>query len=196
MSIVDRVKNILLNPKTEWEVIKGESTTVADLIKNYAMILAAIPAIAGFIGYSLFGMNLGFRTLSIPVSYSIGWMILTYVFAIVGVFVVGYVIDFLAPTFGSQKDLVSSMKVAVYSYTASWVAGILSLFPILGVLGFLLGLYSLYLLYLGLKTVKEVPQDKMVVYFIAIIVAVIILSLIIGSIVSALTIGSLMTAAF
>ena len=39
--VIDRVKNILLTPKTEWPVIAAENTTVADLYKNYIVILAA-----------------------------------------------------------------------------------------------------------------------------------------------------------
>ena len=43
--LIARVKGILLTPKTEWPVIAGESTTVADLYKGYIVWLAAIPPI-------------------------------------------------------------------------------------------------------------------------------------------------------
>lgn len=56
MNLVDRAKNILLSPNSEWEVIRSESTTTAELFTKYAVILAAIPAIAGFIGYYLIGI--------------------------------------------------------------------------------------------------------------------------------------------
>jgi len=55
MALVDRVKNILLTPKTEWPVIAAETTSTADLLKGYVAPLAAIPAICGFIGGSLIG---------------------------------------------------------------------------------------------------------------------------------------------
>ena len=32
MNIVDRVKNILITPKTEWEIIKGEADSIKDLV--------------------------------------------------------------------------------------------------------------------------------------------------------------------
>ena len=44
--LVDRVKNILLSPKTEWERIDAEPATVKGLYTGYAMILAAIGPIA------------------------------------------------------------------------------------------------------------------------------------------------------
>ncbi len=55
--IVSRVKAILMTPKTEWPIIAAEATTVADLYKNYVIILAAIPAIAIFIAMSVIGMG-------------------------------------------------------------------------------------------------------------------------------------------
>ena len=48
MNLVERAKNILLTPAKEWDVIKGEQLTIVDMFTKYAMILAAIPAVAGF----------------------------------------------------------------------------------------------------------------------------------------------------
>lgn len=181
MNIVERVKKILLSPKEEWEVIKAESSTVQDLFTQYAIILAALPAIAGLIGFSAFGYGFGIK---LPLGTSFGWAIMTYILSLVGIFVVGYIIDAFAPTFGSNKDLISSMKVAVYSYTASWVGGLFNLIPLLSFVSLLASLYGLYLLYLGLKTVKDVPEDKILGYFITVLIVTIVVYLIIGAITS------------
>jgi len=42
MNLVDRAKNIMLNPKQEWEVVKAESITTQELYTKYSLILAAI----------------------------------------------------------------------------------------------------------------------------------------------------------
>ena len=34
MNLVDRVKNVLLTPKTEWPVIAAETTTQKDIMKK------------------------------------------------------------------------------------------------------------------------------------------------------------------
>lgn len=190
MDIITRAKGILLNPNFEWETVKSESTTVQDLFTKYAVILAAIPAVAGFIGFSVFGMNLGFASFRMPIGSGFGHAVFTYILGLAGVYLVGYIIDWLAPTFGTQKDLIQSMKVAVYSSTASWVGGIFKIIPALSFLTMLAGIYGLYLLYIGLKTVKEVPQDKMIGYFISVIVVTIIVYVIIGAITSSIFIGS------
>ena len=77
MNLVERAKNILISPAKEWEVIKQENLTVSQMFLNYAVILAAIPAIAGFIGYTLFGISLGFISYHVPVGSGILWAVLT-----------------------------------------------------------------------------------------------------------------------
>jgi hypothetical protein len=60
MNLVERIKNILLSPATEWETIKKEDYMISDLFTKYALKLAAIPALSGLIGFTLFGVSYGF----------------------------------------------------------------------------------------------------------------------------------------
>ncbi|HAB53214.1 MAG: hypothetical protein A2315_15180 [Ignavibacteria bacterium RIFOXYB2_FULL_35_12] len=183
MNLVDRVKNLLLSPAKEWEVIKGESWSTADLFTKYAIILAAIPAVAGLLGYSFFGLSYGFGAIKLGFGTSLTWAILTYILSLVGVFVLGFIIDALAPSFGSTKDMVASLKVAVFSSTPGWVAGILNIFPVLSILVVIASIYGLVLLYMGLERVKSVPKDKMVGYFVVVLIAAIVVYVIIGVVV-------------
>jgi len=97
---------------------------------------------------------------------------------LVGVFVVAYIIDFLAGTFGARKNFGNAMRVSAYAPTAAWLAGVFNLIPALAFLG-ILGLYSLYLLYTGIVALMRPPADKAVVYTIAVIVCAIIVWVII-----------------
>lgn len=72
-----------------------------------------------------------------------------------------------------------ALKVAAYSSTAAWLAGIFILIPALGFLQ-ILGLYSLYLLYLGLPRLMKTPEDKALVYTAIVIVAAFVIIAIIG----------------
>jgi len=161
-AIIKRVIAIITKPKEEWEVIKNENMTIADMYMKYALILAAIPAIAGFIGWVAIGRSLGFGTFRIPAGRALIWAILLYVLSLVGVYILAVIIDALAPSFGSKKDMNRSMKVTVFSYTAAWIGGIFNLIPALAIIGAIAGIYTLVLLYIGMKSLKEVPQDKMV----------------------------------
>ena len=190
MNLVERAKNILVTPKTEWEVIKNEQTSTADLFTKYAMILALIPVIASFIGQSLVWISLGsFGSYKVPVANGLIYAVVYYVLSLAGIYLIAFIIDALAPSFGSTKNMDASLKVAVYSYTAAWIAGIFGIIPILGILG-ILGLYSLYLMYLGLKIVKDTPQDKLVGYLVVVIIIAIIVYFVIGMIVTAIALPS------
>jgi hypothetical protein len=190
MNLVDRVKNLLLSPAKEWEVIKGETWTTADLFTKYAILLAAIPAFAGFLGYSLFGISYGFGSYKLGFGTSLTWAILTYILTLAGIFVLGFIIDALAPSFGSTKDMVASLKVAVFSSTPGWVAGILNIFPALGILVVIASIYGLVLLYMGLERVKSVPKEKMVGYFVVVLIAAILVYVVVGAIVGAIALSS------
>lgn len=180
MALVDRVKNILLTPKTEWEVIDAEPTTVADLYKGYIIPLAAIGPVAQAIGSAVFGYTVPFLgTYRTPVGSAITGAIVTYVLTLAMVYVLALLIDALAPTFNGTKNQIQALKVAAYSLTASWLAGIFAIIPMLGILG-ILGLYSLYLLYLGLPVLMKSPKEKALAYTAVVIIAGIVLFMLIG----------------
>ena len=91
----------------------------------------------------------------------LGLAVWNIVAAVIGCFVIAFIIDALAPTFGGQKSSLQAFKIAVYTYTPVWVAGIFQIIPFLGSLIMLLGgLYAIYLLYLGLPRVMKSPEDK------------------------------------
>ncbi|HEY0231284.1 MAG TPA: Yip1 family protein [Dokdonella sp.] len=183
--LMARVKAILMTPKTEWPVIAGEPATVPDLYKNYIIILAAIPALAGFIkgsliGYGMFGVN--YRT---PVGAGITAAIVSYVLSLVLVYVVGLIIDALAPSFGGQKNAIQALKAAAYSYTASWVASIGLIIPGIGWLIALAGgIYGIYLLYLGLPPTMKSPPEKSAGYTAVSIIITIVLGWIVAIVVA------------
>jgi len=183
VDIKARVRNILLTPNTEWPAIAEEPTPPGDLVTSYVIPLAAIGAIAGFIGGSIVGMSLPFLgTYRVPIMTGLVGAVLAFVFAIVGVFILAFIINALAPTFGAQQDSNKAFKVAVYSYTPAWIAGVLQIVPALGILGVIAALYGLYLLYLGLPALMKCPKDKAVGYTAVVVVCAIILSFVVTTI--------------
>ncbi|MEN8222391.1 MAG: Yip1 family protein [Acidobacteriota bacterium] len=168
--IIQRVIGILTKPVDEWKKIKGEQATVAGLFTNYAIILAAIPAIAGFLGLMIVGF---------PIRFPFTFAIANYIFSLLGVFLLALVIDNFAPIFDSNKNMTDSTKIAVYSYTPTWVAGIFYIIPQLGMVAMIAGFYSLYLLYLGIKEIKAPSKAKEAGYFVSIIVANVIIGIVV-----------------
>jgi hypothetical protein len=180
MNLVERVKRILLSPRTEWEVIDAEPSTPAALYTGYIMPLAAIGPLAQIIGYSVFGISVPFMgTYRVPIGSAIASAVAMYILTLIATYVLALIIDALAPTFHGQRSPIQALKVAAYSSTASWVAGIFALIPGLRLLT-ILGLYSLYLLYLGLPVLMKSPREKAMGYTVVVILAAIVLFMIIG----------------
>ncbi len=188
MNILSRVQGLILKPQEEWKQIKDEQTTVVDLFKSYLMILAAIPAVAQFLGYWLIGFSLPVRGyIRASFGFSLGRAIVSYVLSLVSIFVIALIIDALAPTFSSKPNQVNALKLAGYSMTPYFVAGVLYLFPVISVLVILAGLYGLYLFYLGFKAgLMETPPEKVMGYFVVTILAEIVLSMVVSLIIGAI----------
>jgi len=181
MNLVERVKNILLQPKSEWEVIAGESTSVAELYTGYILLLAAIGPLASSVGMSLVGIHMPFMdTFRVPLGGAIASALTNYVLTLAGVFVVALIIDALAPAFGGEKNQAQALKVAAYSSTPSWLAGVVLLVPMLGIVGLLAALYGLYLLYLGLPRLMKAPQEKAAAYTAVVVVVAVVVMMVIG----------------
>jgi len=187
MNLVDRVKKILLSPKQEWAVINNETHTVAGLYTTYVMILAAIPAVCQFIGFSVVGYSGFGASYRIPMGAGLASMVLNYVLALGGVYVIALVIDGLAASFGGTKNFMQAFKVAAFFPTAAWLAGVFSLLPALAIIGVLGGLYSLYLLYVGLGLLMKVPDEKSIGYTVVVVIVAIVLSVVIGTVAALVT---------
>ena len=183
MNLVERAKNIVLQPSREWKVIEAEPHTVQGLYTQYVMILAAIPAVCGFIGLSLIGIGVFGATYRVPIASGVAHMVVSYVLSLGSVYVLALLIDALAPSFGAQKNLIQAMKVAAFTPTAGWLAGVFSIIPSLGIIGALLGLWSLYLLYTGLPILMKPPAEKAVPYVVVVIIAAIVIFVVIGALV-------------
>jgi len=178
MNIVERVKNLILQPKQEWQAIDGETHTVQGLYTQYVMILAAIPAVCGFIGLSLIGIGVFGATYRVAIPAGVAHMVVQYLMSLGLVYLLALIIDALAPNFGSQKNFSQALKVAAFMPTAAWIAGVFSIIPSLGIIGALLSLYSLYLLF-----IMKTPEDKALPYVVVVIIAAIVLAVVIAALV-------------
>jgi hypothetical protein len=183
MEILKRAREVIMNPKGTWLAIKSENIEIKELFINYAGPLALIPAIAGFIGMTLIGMRIpSGEVLRAPFIESLAGGVIGYVLQLAGVLAGAWVVKYLAPSFNSKADLTLAAKLVVYSMTPVWLLGILQIIPGLGILS-ILGLYAIYLLAVGLPALIDTPQDKVVWFTTAIIIASIVISFILSIIV-------------
>lgn len=178
MAMIDRIKAILLEPKTEWARIAAESATPQSLYTGWILILAALGPIA-----------LTIRTLG----GGIGVAILSYAIALAIVYVVAMIVDALAPSFGGEKNMNEALKLVAYSMTAAWVGGLFQIIPFVGWLVALAGaVYSVYLFYLGAPALRKCSDDKAVGYTVVVVLCTIVLQVLLGGILVAFMFGGAM----
>lgn len=177
-----RVRAILTAPAVTWDEIDQEPATLAGLYLTYVMPLAAIGPVAGFIGVMVFGNpkdGVAFRP---PVLHALGAGVAAYLTTLLGVMMLAVVINAFAPPFGAQRNQVQALKVAAYSGTAGWLAGVAFIFPPFALLAFLAGIYSLYLLYLGLPKLMKPARGKTAAYVVLAVVATVLISLVVTAV--------------
>ena len=95
MNLVDRIKGMLVEPRSEWPKVAAEPATTQSLYTGWIMILAAIGPLALLLAM-----------------HSIQFAIAQYVLALISTFVLALIVDGLAPTFGGSKDFVASLKLS------------------------------------------------------------------------------------
>ena len=175
MNLIERVKNILLQPKTEWPKIAEETATPQSIYLGYVAILAAIAPLAMWIWVGGMGIVAA---------------IVHYVIALVVTFLLALIVDALATTFGGEKNFIQSLKLVAYSYTAAWIAGIFLLIPVVGgIIALLAAIYAWYTFYLGVSVLKKCPQDKAVGYTIVVVICGVLLGVVLAGFLISMVIG-------
>ncbi|MBI5837255.1 MAG: YIP1 family protein [Candidatus Eisenbacteria bacterium] len=189
MNLVERATRMLTTPATEWDVVAAENIDPQPLTMSYVVPLTLLSQLAAFIGSAFvsamfmaaFGMHR-----SLP--YWLVSAVLAWVLTVVAVYINAWVVNALAPTFGSKQDFRSAFKLVVFACTAAWVGGILAVIPVLGMLGAIAGgLYSIYLFYLGVPRLMATPPDKVVPYMLVSALVLIVVTMLIGLVVGGVT---------
>ena len=187
--MITRVKEIITAPKKEWVVIEGENTPHMKLFTGYVLPLSLIPAIAAFIGYGLIGYS-AFGIHIHSMSWGIRYAINYWIAMAGGIYVMAYVVNFLAENFGTKKNFDQAFSLVAYSYTPMLVGGIFLILPSLTILYSLSGLYGLYILYLGMQPMMKAPAEKNTSYFIVSLIAAIVVTVILMTVLGAIFISS------
>ena len=181
MNAALRARAILADPSAEWAKIETESGDAAYLLTGYVAPLALIPAISGFVGACVIGVVVpGTGTVRAPVLDGLFGAVFSYVMTCAVALTLGLVINLLAPAFASRRGFDRAFKLAVYSYTPVWLAGIFLLAPGLRFL-VLTGFYGVYLLWSGLPLLMQTPRSKISAYAAAVVGCACALTLIVAA---------------
>ena len=109
--VFDRVLGMLLKPGDTWRTVDGEEGSIGGVYLGYLVFLAAIPAVAGFIGYSLVGVGAFGISVRVPIVQGLVGMVVGYAMSLAMVLVMALVANALAPRFGGQAQLLKAFQL-------------------------------------------------------------------------------------
>lgn len=154
---------LFVHPTQEWRRLKASRKTVGQVLR-YILLLAAIPVICGFIGTTQFGWQVGSaERVRLSVGSAAVIAVLYYLVIIVAVLCVGWMIHWMAATYGAEQSLTQCIVLAAFIPVPLFLVGVFQIIPILW-LNLLVGLpalaYTVFLLYTGIPEFMEIPAER------------------------------------
>ncbi|OFX89206.1 MAG: hypothetical protein A2W99_01565 [Bacteroidetes bacterium GWF2_33_16] len=173
-SSLERAKSIIINPKAEWESISLENNHYKILIKDYIVYLALIPALVGFIGYSLIGYRVQF--VGLATSFTLGLKLFAYYYlvTVISIYIVAWIIQFFAKKFEATQSFNKVFELITYSFTAIITISILNISPAMSRMVSFLNLYCIYIFFFGFRKMIKIKPEKALPFFIFCILVFII----------------------
>ena len=169
-----RVVGMLKNPTFEWRTISAEPDDIQSLYMNYIVPLAAIPAMAMFLGLAIIGVpfvgRFGFFT-------ALSTAIVIYLQTLIAPLVAAIVIEQLAPRFSSSGSTIDALKLVAYASTPVWVGSVIYLVVYLSPLMIVPVIYAVYLFYLGLPPMMKTHPNNVVPFMLVSFLAIIVVNI-------------------
>ena len=170
MNALVRARAILVDPAAAWGAIEKDAGDPAYLLSRYVAVLALIPALSSFVGAVLIGVVApSGAVIRLDLIDGLLGATFSYAASCIIALLLGLIIDVLGPLFGGRRSFENGFKLAVYSLTPLWLAGIFLLLPGLRFL-LLTGAYGIYLLFVGVPRLTKVPQQQATNFTVVIVV--------------------------
>jgi hypothetical protein len=118
--------------------------------------------------------------------------VLTFVMGLIGLYLVGLIINMLAPSFGGQRDQRQALKTAAYALTPAWLGTALTFLPLGSLLQLCAGIYGIYVLYLGLPVMMRSKQTGSAGYTASVVVCTILVGILFGIVAASLGVAGRM----
>ena len=164
MMYFGHIAGILKDPKNEWALIEQERYSAKTIFLTQISILAAIPAIALYVGVTQVGWSVaGEEPVRLAESSALGSALLFY-FAMWGaVAFIAACTHWMEKTYGGEVSLDECLVLTTVTATPLFLSGVSFLMPILwlnvAVAGVALA-YSVYLLYSGTSRIMKIDEDR------------------------------------
>lgn len=170
--MLEHTLGILLHPDSEWKAIRNEKHSFKQVFISHVPLLALIPAVSFYIGVTQVGWSFGSGDpIKLTSMSALSLCGLTYLSLLVGVYLLGEFINWMAKTYGvkdsEERRHYEGTALAVYVTTPVFLVGIFGLYPNLwlnAAATFIAGAYAVYLIYEGIPILMDINKDQAFMY--------------------------------
>ena len=161
--MLQTIWRLFTRPVDAWQTIRERDISASRALSQ-VLVLAAIPAISGYIGTTQFGWQVGG---SVPVRLThesaLLIAIVYYMVIIAAVFSVAWMIRWMGQTYGADQSFRRCLVLAAFIPVPLFLAGLMQLYPLLW-LNLLVGIpavtYTVFLLYIGIPIMMEISEER------------------------------------
>ena len=155
---------LLARPKAEWAAIHDRRYGVARSLVTHTALFALIPAVAGYLGTTRTGWQIGTGdVVRLTEESAFRISVLYYLAMVAATCSVAWVIHWMSRTYGASQPPGQCYALATYTATPLFLVGAMQLQPILW-LNLLVGLpvlgYTVFLFYTGVPVMMEIPEER------------------------------------
>ncbi len=154
---------LFIQPVDAWHTIRRREISTVRAVSQ-VLVLAAIPAVSGYIGTTQFGWQVGG---SVPVRLTeqsaLLIAIIYYLVILMAVVSVAWMIRWMGQTYGANQSFRRCLVLAAFIPVPLFLAGLMQLYPLLW-LNLIVGIpavtYTIFLLYIGIPIMMEIPEER------------------------------------
>lgn len=158
---------VAFNPTRGWQRIAEDSSGLMKILLLHTIPFALIPAVCWYIGVTQAGWAVAEETVRLTAESALPMCALFYLAMVAGCIFLGYMVSWMAGSYGSESGVAQGVKLISYTATPFFLAGVLGLQPVLWLdimIGTLIACYCVYLLYRGTSPVMNVPPERGFLY--------------------------------
>ena len=150
MSIVNRIRGLMWNPRIEWDSVARDAPGQMRLMRDFILPLSLLAPLATFVGMWFFDTSWDAdHGYALPRERIAGIVAATYGFEIANVYLLALVFYLLARTEGCKPTFLAAFQVAALGSVPLLISGVLLVIPFNIILTLFAMLHSFYLYYLG-----------------------------------------------
>lgn len=175
--IANIVKSLLSDPKSGWENVKNEFSSVKSIYLNLILPILALVAICNFIKLTIIGVSIPLvGIVRVPVETGLNSALGLIIMQSVMMYVAAMILTKLAPSFQGATDELRALRLVAFTGAVGSISAILILVPFIGLLlNLIVGIYSIYIFFCGITPMTNVPKEKRIPYALVVILCNIII---------------------